>query len=240
MIAFEQDDAQLGYVFHAFRSGDSLGYAQLDIFLVAAGLDEGFAAAQLSLPIWEQGDVSARPALTAHWAGADQLRVAPGLVTIRSHGEGEQSAYCFGGALTCRRSSGRLDCVLTSPAPILNLGEEGMDWSENVVLRVVDSIESALAALRAAGNSHGAAELDARLARTDPRLLYAVGLTLAHHSFAVLPDIMRTEHYWVERNTLLRALQEGRQSDWWPSDPSLSAVLAPAPQNGPAPHNGRN
>ena len=103
-----------------------------------------------------------------------------------------------------------------------------MDWSENVVLRVVDGIESEIAAARARHN--GAAELvfEERLARTDPRLLYAVGLALAQQSFARLPDLLRTEHYWDEYNVLTRALHEAQDAPWWPSNPTLDAVLAPS------------
>ena len=42
-----------------------------------------------------------------------------------------------------------LACRLTSPAPIFNLSEEGLDWSENGILRVVDGLESEIATLRA-------------------------------------------------------------------------------------------
>ncbi len=266
----DPEHPEWGYEFHAWPAGDSLGYAGLDVFLVAAGQDEGFAPAELIVPAWSQngggsggsgsnGGIT-KLTLTAHWPGSEEIHVAPGIVTIRSHssgdhggnhGGGEQHAYCFGGSLTCRRTNGRLHCRIASPAPILNLSEEGMDWSENVVLRVVDSIESDIAACRAqfGGQAHGGAAgatggatgagagaakspadgeaaFDARLQRTDPRLLYAVGLTLAQRSFAMLPELLRSEHYWDEHAVLTRAVQEAQQSDWWPSDPSLPAVLA--------------
>lgn len=257
---------ELGYEFHAYPSGAPLGYAGLDVYLTAAGQDDGFAPAELIVPAWGQGGGAGgnnggrdggitKLTLTVHWPGSEEIHVAPGIITIRSHGGdshgGEQQAYCFGGSLTCRRTDGRLHCRLTSPAPILNLGEEGMDWSDNVVLRVVDSIESDIAACRAqfasqanggagggakgtanaAANAaaSGAAEFDARLQRTDPRLLYAVGLTLAQRSFGMLPEILRTERYWDEHAVLTRAVQEAQQAPWWPADPSLPAVLPPSP-----------
>jgi hypothetical protein len=225
----DNDHAELGYIFHPFPVGSSLGYAQLDVFLVAAGTESGFAPAQLTLPAWGQNDGGVtKLTLTGHWPGQEAIHAAPGIVTILGHGGGEQTAYCFGGSLTCQHSPSYLHCRLTSSAPILNIGEEGMDWSENAVLRVVDSIESAIATARARSNGEAEEEFDERLARTDPRLLYAVGLTLAQQSFARLPELLRTERYWDEYNTLARALHEAQQADWWPSDPSLAAVL-PAP-----------
>lgn len=222
------DPASLGYTFHAFPSGSSLGYAQLDVFLVPPGVDDGFAPAQLALSVWEKNGAGgpSKLVITVHWAGPEQIRVAPGIVSIQSHGGGGQAAYCFGGLLHCRRSGNRLECQLASSAPILNIGEEGMDWSENVVLRVVDSIESEIAAARARHNGEAEPAFEDRLARTDPRLLYAVGLTLAQESFARLPDLLRSEHYWDEHNILTRALHEAQEADWWPSDPALAAVLA--------------
>ena len=77
--------------------------------------------------------------------------------------------------------------------------------------------------LRSAATSENT--FDQRLARTDPRLLYAAGLDLAYRSFQALPEVLRTEHYWDEYSTLVRAHQEAKQSDWWPADPSLPAVL---------------
>ena len=222
---------ELGYVFEPYSSGSSLGYAGLDVFLVAAGQDKGFAPAQLIVPAWgdSAADGVSRLTLTVHWPSTQEIHVAPGLVTIRSHGGGEQEAYCFGGSLTCQCVDDRLHCRLTSAAPILNLGEEGLDWPENAALRVVDSIESDLASCRAQFAGDEEATFDARLARTDPRLLYAVGLTLAQHSFAMLPEVLRTEHYWDEYSALTRALQEAQKESWWPGDPSLPAVLPPAP-----------
>lgn len=229
--SFASDPADLGYAFHAFSSGASLGYAQLDVFLVPPGVDEGFASAQLALSAWEsEGNGPARLVLTAHWAGAEQIRVAPGIITILSHGGGEQAAYCFGGSLACQRSGSRLDCQLTSSAPIINVGEEGLDWSGNVVFSVVDGLESEIAAARARHNGEKEPAFEERLARTDPRLLYAVGLALAQQSFARLPDLLRSEHYWDEYNTLTRALHEAQGADWWPGDPSLAAVLPDPPR----------
>lgn len=234
MLPMDVEHPELGYIFHSYPSGASLGYVQLDVFLVPAGADEGFAAAQLILSAWENNGSSgiSKLVLTVQWPGADTVHVAPGLVTIASHGGGEQAAFCFGGTLHCEHAPNCLTCRLTSSAPILNLGEEGIDWSENVVLRVVDGLESEIAACRARTNGavvNGAhaGSFDQRLAHTDPRLLYAVGLTLAEHSFSMLPDIMRTEHYWEEHNVLTRALHEAQTSEWWPADVSLAAVLAP-------------
>jgi hypothetical protein len=201
----------------------------LDVFLVDGSHHGGFAPVQLTLSIWDRsaGGGIVRLALTFHSPLPAEIRVAPGMVNIRGHKDSEQDAYCFGGNLACERAGDRLRCRLTSSAPILNLGEEGMDWPENVVLRVVDSIESDIATCHAQYQGEEEAAFDERLARTDPRLLYAVGLTRAQRSFSMLPDIMRTEHYWDEHTVLARALREAEQSDWWPSDPSLPAVLPP-------------
>jgi hypothetical protein len=114
---------------------------------------------------------------------------------------------------------------LTSPAPILNLSEEGLDWSENGVLRVVDAFESEIATMRAQYDNAAKAGFDQKLAAADPRLLYAVGLTLAYRAFQSLPEVLRTERYWDEYGVLVRAMEEGKQATWWPADASLLAVL---------------
>jgi hypothetical protein len=170
-----------------------------------------------------------RTTIAAHSAAPSgdeaTYRVAPGIVTVDGKNGGQLQAYCFGGSLACRQDGSGVACRLTSPAPILNLSEEGLNWSENGILRIMDGLESEIATLRAQVDGTQELSFDQRLSLTDPRLLYAVGLDLAYHSFQAMPEIMRTEHYWDEYNVLARALQEAKQSPWWPEDPSLPSVL---------------
>lgn len=250
------DPAELGYVFYPPAEGFSVGYAQLDVFFVDADGAEGFVPTELVLSTWDEpgpvddpdlgGDDAAsatmlRTAIYAHTAAGVQgdvtHRVAPGFVTVQGKSGGELSAYCFGGNLAYRQEGTgtgpgmrtMLACRLTSPAPILNLSEEGLDWSENGILRIVDGLESEIATLRAQLSTGMGNTFDQRLARTDPRLLYAAGLDLAYRSFQALPEVLRTEHYWDEYSTLVRAHEEAMQCDWWPPDPSLPAVLGVSP-----------
>lgn len=239
------DPAELGYVFHPFPDGFPIGYAQLDVFVTDSDGAEGFVPTELVLSTWEEASPAGvldeggsdpapaaaigRTTIFAHTAaGVDgdvTHRVAPGFVTVLSRYGGELSAYCFGGHLAYRQAGSAVACRLTSPAPILNLSEEGLDWSENGILRVVDGLESELATLRAQVNGSREVAVDQRLAHTDPRLLYAAGLDLAYRSFQAVPEVLRTEHYWDEYSTLVRAHQAAQESDWWPADPSLLAVL---------------
>ncbi len=240
------DSAELGYVFYPFPDGFSIGYAQLDVFLGNSGQAEGFAPAQVIVCTWANGDpdtgqagaldsgpqsgaVMGRTTIAAHSAAptGDEAtqRVAPGIVTVDGKNGGQLQAYCFGGSLAYGQDGNGVACRLTSPAPILNLSEEGLNWSENGILRIVDGLESEIATLRAQVDGAQELSFDQHLALTEPRLLYAVGLDLAYHSFQALPEIMRTEHYWDEYNVLARALQEAKQSSWWPEDTSLPSVL---------------
>lgn len=229
------DPSELGYVFYPFTDGSSLGYAGLDVFLGEPGASEGFVPTQVIVCTWDNGGVldggsgMGRATIAAHTSvaagGEGAYHVAPGFVTVEGHGGGELEAYCFGGTLTYRRHGAMIACHLASPAPIFNLSEEGLNWSENGILRVVDGLESEIATLRAQSAARGETTFDLLLARTDPRLLYAVGLDLAHRSFQTLPEVLRTEHYWDEYSVLVRALQDARKAAWWPENASLPAQL---------------
>jgi len=244
------DPAELGYVFHPFADGFSIGYAELDVFLGAPDQAEGFVPTQVQAITWANsapdrepsggvengadngpagGPVMARTTIAAHLAtpSGDETtqKVAPGIVTVDNKDGGALQAYCFGGSLAYRQAGNRVACRLTSPAPIFNLSEEGLDLSGNSVLRVVDVLESEIATMRAEISGDRELTFEQRLARTDPRLLYAVGLDLAYRSFQAQSEVLRTEHYWDEYGVLARALQEARQSAWWPEDASLAAVL---------------
>lgn len=224
--------AGLGYIFYPFEHGFSLGYAQLDVYLGEGGKQEGFVPAEVHVCTWDNGGVfdggagMGRTTITAHASGEATHFVAPGFITVTGrNGDGELEVYCFGGRLTCRLEQGAVLCRLTSSAPIFNLSEEGLDWSENSVLRVVDGLESEIAGLRAQFDDAAEIAFDLRLAQTDPRLLYVAGLELAYRSFQALPEVLRTEHYWDEYGILVRALEEAKQAAWWPADRSLAAVL---------------
>ncbi|MFN8468001.1 MAG: hypothetical protein U0X20_20745 [Caldilineaceae bacterium] len=239
------DPAELGYVFYPFTEGFSIGYAELEVFVSDSDGKEGFVPVELVVATWDDtgvvddsdlgssdsssGASIGRTTIFAHTdagiAGDVTHRVAPGFVTVQGKSGGELSAYCFGGSLVYRQAGKGLACRLTSSAPIFNLSEEGLDWSENSILRIVDGLESEIATLRAQIDGDSETAFDQRLAHTNPRLLYAAGLDLAYRSFQALPEVLRTEHYWDQYSTLVRAHQEARQSDWWPADPSLPAVL---------------
>ena len=239
------DPAELGYVFHPFAEGFSIGYAELEVFVSDSDDSEGFVPVELVVSTWADSDLIGdsdlggsdppsasigRTTIFAHTdagvAGDVTHRVAPGFMTVQDKSGGELSAYCFGGSLVYRQVGKGLACRLTSPAPIFNLSEEGLDWSENSILRIVDGLESEIATLRAQIDGDSGTVFDQRLARTDPHLLYAAGLDLAYRSFQALPEVLRTEHYWDEYSILVRAHEEAMQSDWWPPDPSLAAVLS--------------
>ncbi len=151
-------------------------------------------------------------------------QVMPGMVSVASHNGAALNLYTFGATLTSRESGDVTLCRLTSPAPILNLSEVGLDAAESAVLRVVDGFEAALATERAVHENDRAETFDERLARADPRRLYAAALAMAQQSFAALPEVLRTERYWDEYAVLNRAVEEASHTDWWPSDPSLTAV----------------
>jgi hypothetical protein len=232
------DPSELGYVFYPFPDGFSLGYTQLDIFLSDPGEAQGFVPREVVVCTWAPGVHAGengmdRTIIAAHTRGEATHHVAPGFVTVQSHDGGDLEAYCFGGQLVYRAGGAVVVCRLTSPAPILNLSEEGLDWSENGILRVVDGLESDIASLRATFDAGGgvrtAQSFDVRLSRTDPRLLYAVALERAYRAFQALPEVLRTERYWDEYNVLARAIQEARLAAWWPAEPSLAAVLGQAP-----------
>lgn len=220
----------VGYLFTPFTDSMALGYAALDVALTEHGRAEGFCPAQIRLQIWD-GEAISRTDVSHLTPGPATQQVMPGMVTVVGHNGAMLNLYTFGATLTSRTGGNSGDvtlCRLTSPAPILNLSEEGLDSAESAVLRVVDGFEAALATERAAHNADQELDFDARLAQADPRRLYAVALTLAQHSFATLPELLRTEHYWDEYAILNRAVDEASRADWWPADPALAAATAPA------------
>jgi hypothetical protein len=223
------DLAELGFAFTAFESGAKLGYAGVMIVLVEPDEASGFAPARIILRCVDaSGDVRDTE-VSADWRSDPVLRVAPGFITVQSHGAGELEIYCFGGELACDNDGKRTICHLKSAAPIFNLSEEGFDSDQNAVLSVVDNLEGEFAEQRARYTDTEEMIFARRLANTDPRSLVAVGLVLARQSFKDVPEALRTEDYWDEYRELTRALEEAEQAGWWPPNPTLDAVLAPAP-----------
>jgi len=219
------DQAGLGFAFLPHAHGDALGYAGVDIFLVDPEEASGFAPAKVIVhAVDAMGDVGAI-AVALPWHDEPLLHVAPGPITVQSHDGDELAIYCFGGQLACRNDGARMICHLASAAPIFNLSEEGFDSDANALLSVVDNLEGEFAEQRARYTDAEEIVFAQGLAAADPRQLYAVGMTLAHHTFKTLPEILRTESYWDQYSVLARALQEAETNDWWPPVPTLDAVL---------------
>jgi hypothetical protein len=220
------DVAELGFAFLPFENSNALGYAGVDIVLVEHDDAAGFAPAKLIFPgVNALGDVSAME-VSVRASEEPLLRVAPGFFFVQSHDGDKLAIYCFGGELACHNGGRLMTCHLSSAAPIFNLSEEGFDSDENAVLSVVDNLEGEFAEQRARYTDAEEVIFAQRLANTDPRFLYAVGMALAHRSFKAVPEVMRTEHYWDEYSELNRALQEAETADWWPPVPTLDAVLS--------------
>jgi hypothetical protein len=221
-------------VFTPHTDSMALGYVELDVALAARDRGQGFCPAQLRVLTWDRSAGVTHTELSHAAPAPLTLQVMPGIVAVTSYGGGLLNAYCFGGRLAAHAVAGAVLCELTSPAPILNLSEEGLDLAENAVLHVADALEAALATERAARNADQEVELEADLAQVDPRHLYAAGLILAQKSLAMLPEIIRTEHYWDEYAILSRAIEEARLADWWPDAYSIPAIIGRS-QNGAAP-----
>ena len=202
------DAVDLGYVFHPHAASDALGYAQLDVFLTDNGDVDAYLPKQIDLWALTGGGEVVEETVTHQWNDDAPLRVAPGLVAIGSHEGGDLQAYCLGGLLTPVDVGKYTHCRLTSPAPLFNLSEEGSSDAQNAVLMLVNEIESAIARLRAGAGAQRNT-VDARLARADPRHLYAAGLVLARGAFKHIPEMMRTENYWNEYAELGRAYRRG-------------------------------
>jgi hypothetical protein len=224
------DVAEFGFAFIPYENSAALGYAGVDIVLVDPDDASGFAPAKLAFPgVNALGEVSAME-VSEHGSVESPLRVAPGFFMVESYDGDALVAYCFGGELACRAGDKQIACHLDSAAPILNLSEEGFDSDENAVLSVVDNLEGEFAEQRARYSDAEKAIFAQRLANSDPRHLYAIGMVRARHAFKAVPEAMRTEHYWDEYGELTRALQEAEQAGWWPPTPTLDAILAPPPE----------
>ena len=217
-----------GYLLEDLPYPEAPGGRRLTVNLFAEPTGEHFDPYKAVFPVVDRithgptGDRYALSLLTVEhpWEGRPQHQVAAGRIRVLDHADQEVVWFTFGGTLTLERQAGFTMARLTSPAPILEVGDS---TAEEMVRLLADEAEELLAQRRAAHLPDHLEGLAARMAAVDPWLLYCVVLRTLEIKFEALPEGPVEERFL---EFLRHQMQTLREADRWPHPlPTLDNLL---------------
>lgn len=226
----EFDKNGLGYTFHPRLYSHAPGHPQLDIVLRAKPTERHFDPVRVRLTVAAPGDGLELVTIWHHPESSEEHhRVCAGFVAISDRRDKRVEAFTFGGDLHVTPQADLTLCVLTSPAPIIEILPQPLTHGPSVATMLVDEVEALIARRRAAWErEQGPDAFDKRLAATDPFVLYLACLQALNENYAHLP------HQHQEEDTLTQefvAYLQGEiktldQTGKWPPDvPPLAKLL---------------
>lgn len=156
--------SNMGYWY--YHDDNTLGAYRLDINISEAPSGKHFDPAVVYLPVKDSLDLIERLAIHHPWTFANTYRASVGLVEIVDRLGKKQEAYTFGGSLNIETQDVETNCILESPAPILEISS-----ANPAMMMFIEETEILFAQRRAAllGESR---DYETLLANADPLVLY--------------------------------------------------------------------
>lgn len=213
---------ELGYQFFTPQRPNSPGSPQLDMVIgehsdsVNADLHE---LAQVSLRMASFEDQPEQVTLNHPVRYAGRYQIFAGLIELQMINTDCIKVFTFGGDLKIQSENNQAIISVTSPAPILRLGEF------NSVPTMLANEASILLAKRRADELPGLDDYNKRLVRTDPRLLYCACLKTLEVKYNNIPnpEMPSWEMFLIFLTSEIKSLQA---ANLWPKKvPHISELL---------------
>jgi hypothetical protein len=118
-----QDLPKIGYLYHFPSVDHPTDKFRLDIYISSIPTEQHFDVLHVILNTESQYGGLERLKVTHPWEYQSPYRVCPGKVILEDRKDKKDEAFCFGGQLTVNVKKTLTECVLTSPAPILEINQ---------------------------------------------------------------------------------------------------------------------
>ena len=223
----ETSEHELGYRFCSRRYPHAPGYSRLDIVLRATPTGHHFDPEKVRLAVVSADEDIELLSVCHPWLGASRHRALVGYVRLHDRKGKVVKAFTFGGDLQITSEEERTTCVLTSPAPIIELTPASLSPRPTMPMMLVEEVESLIAQRRAAWNQErDPAMFDKRMMATDPFTLYlacleALGEKFTRFAHQVEDDLTRQFTQFVHAE--IQALCE--RGAWLLHVPPLAKLL---------------
>ncbi|MGB2965088.1 MAG: hypothetical protein WBB69_14000 [Anaerolineales bacterium] len=178
---FSQDLPKIGYLYHYPALGHPTDKFRLDIFISDMPTGKHFDVLRVYLIAEQPNGELERLKISHPWYFENSYRICGGKVIMEDRKGKKVEAFSFGGQLTIHVKEMQTECILVSPAPILEI-------SENTPLQVlfIEELELLLAEYRAENpNGH---DFELHLCDADPFSLYIACIKELIEKFKLFPD----------------------------------------------------
>lgn len=177
---------ELGYIYYPDTDTISPGYPRLDVILRAMPSGQHFDPDSVRAPVVTPHARGIELLKINHpwYAGDQRRRLCAGKVIISDHKGKLVEAFTFGGELVIKAAAEQTVCILTSPTPILPLEQTMVDMLPVDSATLLATEAEILLAHRRAYWLHQPAELEDRLAKLDPLMLYCACIAALEVKFS--------------------------------------------------------
>lgn len=211
---------RFGYFFHPSHYRPPLGYAGLEVYPARSDPDRYFDTAA-ALFLVNNGEKTTQVEIAHPFPQApERYQVVLGRYYLLAHNGDMVEGVTLGGVLQVETRLDYTSCVLTSPAPIFEIEENG-----GLVATLEVEIEAELARLRAEWPGSDAA-FDCRLASRDPLTLFAASLNLLNDYLHTHHQVITPDEVLAERTAVHQAIRTLQDAGQWPKPvPTLRELM---------------
>ena len=114
---------KIGYLYHYPSLDHPSDKFRLDIYLSSLPTEKHFDVLHVITNVESQYGGIERLKVTHPWEFQNSYNVCAGKVILEDRKDKKDEAFCFGGQLTIKSHQSLTECVLVSPAPIIEINE---------------------------------------------------------------------------------------------------------------------
>jgi hypothetical protein len=114
---------KIGYLYHYPSVAHPTDKFRLDIYVSSIPTEQHFDVLHVILNTESQYGGLERLKVTHPWEYQSLFRVCPGKVILEDRKNKKDEAFCFGGQLTINVKEMLTECVIVSPAPIIEINQ---------------------------------------------------------------------------------------------------------------------
>jgi len=161
---------KIGYLYHYPSLDHPTDKFRLDIYISSIPTEKHFDVLHVITNTESQYGGFERLKVTHPWEFQSSYRVCAGIVIMEDRKDKKNEAFCFGGQLTIKGKESLTECVLVSPAPIIEINE-----TSPMQLLFIVEVEMLLAEYRTEYPDEN--DFEMHLCAADPFDLYTACLT---------------------------------------------------------------
>jgi hypothetical protein len=118
-----KDLPKIGYLYHYPSVDHPTDKFRLDVYVSSIPTEKHFDVLHAIFNVESEYGGFERLKVTHPWEFQSPYQVCPGKVILEDRKDKKEEAFCFGGQLTINVKENLTECVITSPAPIIEINE---------------------------------------------------------------------------------------------------------------------